>query len=118
MFHSIRASVLSRMQALEQIDAEDREDGTPRLERLRQIAPDTGKFLALLAASAPAGEWLEIGTDYYMQDKYDDAMKAFEKALEVNPYSAKAYVGLGSTFFKLGKYQETVDALNRAIQIE
>jgi predicted O-methyltransferase YrrM len=30
--------------------------------RLRQIPPETGKLLALLAASAPQGEYLEIGT--------------------------------------------------------
>ena len=63
MFHSIDEPILERMQYLERIDAKDREDGTPRLKRLRQITPDTGKFLALLAASAPAGgEYLEIGT--------------------------------------------------------
>ena len=62
MFHSVRQSVLARMQYLEQIDAKDREDGTPRLRRLRQIPPETGKFLALLAANAPDGTYLEIGT--------------------------------------------------------
>jgi len=62
MFHTIRPSILERMQYLEQIDARDRADGTPRLERLRQIPPETGKFLAILAASAPAGDYLEIGT--------------------------------------------------------
>jgi predicted O-methyltransferase YrrM len=50
------------MQYLEHIDARDRQDGTPRLQRLRQITPETGKFLALLAAGAPQGELLEIGT--------------------------------------------------------
>jgi caffeoyl-CoA O-methyltransferase len=62
MFHSIRQPILSRMKCLEQIDAKDREDGTPRLQRLRQIPPETGKFLALLAANAPEGAYLEIGT--------------------------------------------------------
>jgi len=62
MFHSIGEPILERMQYLERIDARDREDGTPRLKRLRQITPDTGKFLALLAAGAPEGEILEIGT--------------------------------------------------------
>lgn len=62
MFHSIRPSVLTRMRYLEQLDARDRVDGTPRLKRLRQIPPETGKFLALLAAAAPAGILLEIGT--------------------------------------------------------
>jgi caffeoyl-CoA O-methyltransferase len=62
MFHSIRPAILERMHLLEQIDARDRLDGTPRLQRLRQIPPETGRFLALLAASAPQGELLEIGT--------------------------------------------------------
>ena len=62
MFHSLGEPILERMQYLERIDAKDREDGTPRLQRLRQITPDTGKFLALLAAGAPQGEVIEIGT--------------------------------------------------------
>ena len=62
MFHAIRPNILERMHYLEQIDARDRSDGTPRLQRLRQIPPETGKFLALLVASAPEGVLLEIGT--------------------------------------------------------
>jgi predicted O-methyltransferase YrrM len=62
MFHSIQPSVLDRMKYLERLDAKDREDGTPRKQRLRQIPPETGKFLALLAANTPEGTVLEIGT--------------------------------------------------------
>jgi predicted O-methyltransferase YrrM len=50
------------MRQLERLDAADRLDGTPRSRRLRQIPPETGRFLALLAASAPPGRWVEIGT--------------------------------------------------------
>jgi caffeoyl-CoA O-methyltransferase len=32
------------------------------LDRLRQIPPETGQFLALLAASAPKRSWTEMGT--------------------------------------------------------
>jgi len=62
MFHQIPPEILDRMANLEAIDARDRQDGTPRLERLRQIPPETGKFLALLAASVPEGHMVEIGT--------------------------------------------------------
>ncbi|HTX92132.1 MAG TPA: O-methyltransferase [Anaerolineales bacterium] len=62
MFHPIPDRILEQMQRLEQIDARDRLDGTPRLQRLRQVPPETGRFLALLAASAPEGELVEIGT--------------------------------------------------------
>ncbi|MGA2890444.1 MAG: class I SAM-dependent methyltransferase [Terracidiphilus sp.] len=62
MFHEIPETMLTRMDELEQIDARDRTDGTPRLERLRQISPEVGRFIAILAAAAPAGRWVEIGT--------------------------------------------------------
>ena len=52
----------SRMRELEGRDALDRNDGTALVDRLRQIPPETGQFLALLAASTPPGDWIEIGT--------------------------------------------------------
>lgn len=61
MFNNIPQAVRDRMRQLEAIDARDRVDGTPRMERLRQIRPSTGRFLAILAAGAPDGEILEIG---------------------------------------------------------
>ena len=62
MLHNIPEPVKNRMKYLENIDAEDRVNGTPRMERLRQIPPETGKFLSILAAGAPKGEFIEIGT--------------------------------------------------------
>ncbi len=61
MFHNIPDTMLKRMQELEGIDAADRTDGTPKAKRLRQIPPETGKFLALLCANAPKGNVIEIG---------------------------------------------------------
>jgi caffeoyl-CoA O-methyltransferase len=62
MLHTIPLEILERMHHLERMDAQDRQDGTDLLGRLRQIPPETGRFLALLAASAPPGTYLEIGT--------------------------------------------------------
>jgi caffeoyl-CoA O-methyltransferase len=62
LFHAITPAILERMRFLEARDAEDRADGTARLERLRQVPPDTGRLLALLAAGAPPGALLEVGT--------------------------------------------------------
>jgi predicted O-methyltransferase YrrM len=50
------------MRRLEEIDARDRADGTPRMQRLRQVPPDTGRFIALMAAAAPDGLMVEVGT--------------------------------------------------------
>ncbi len=62
MFNDIPKEMMDRMQQLEQMDSQDRADGTGRMQRLRQIPPETGKFLALLAAGAPEGKFIEIGT--------------------------------------------------------
>jgi predicted O-methyltransferase YrrM len=62
MFHDIPEEMLVRMRELERIDSRDRADGTPRLQRLRQIPPEVGRFIAILAAAAPPGRLIEIGT--------------------------------------------------------
>ena len=62
MFHTIPQPIQERMAYLEQIDTLDRQDGTPRSLRLRQVPPETGKFLAMMAASVPTGNLVEIGT--------------------------------------------------------
>jgi caffeoyl-CoA O-methyltransferase len=50
------------MRYLEIMNKKDKLNGTPHLQRLRQIPPETGRFIALLAAGAPEGTYLEIGT--------------------------------------------------------
>lgn len=62
MFHDIPAEIITQMARLEAIDARDRVDGTPHLLRMRQIPAETGRFLALILANAPAGKVIEIGT--------------------------------------------------------
>lgn len=62
MFHNIPQVVLERMQVLEALDARHRKEGVPKLQALRQVVPETGRFLALLAAGAPEGQLIEVGT--------------------------------------------------------
>jgi predicted O-methyltransferase YrrM len=62
MFNAIPRQILDRMEFLEKLDARDRADSTPRFQRLRQIPPETGKFLAISAVCSPDGDWIEIGT--------------------------------------------------------
>lgn len=62
MFHNLPDALQKRMQEMEAQDRRDRVDGTPHLERLRQIPSETGRFVALILACAPRGQVLEIGT--------------------------------------------------------
>jgi len=62
MFERISNEMQARMDYLQEIDQRDRNDGTERIKRLRQIPPETGKFLAIMASNCPEGEFVEIGT--------------------------------------------------------
>jgi len=62
MFHDIPDAMLARMRELEALDAQQRRDGTPTPQRLCAVPPETGRFLALLAAASPPGAMLEVGT--------------------------------------------------------
>jgi predicted O-methyltransferase YrrM len=55
------ARVLGVLARLEAEDAAEREAGLPSLQRSRQVAPTTGRFLLALAASQAGVEALEIG---------------------------------------------------------
>jgi len=50
------------MRELEQMDSTERRKNTAHFERLRQIPSGTGRFLAMIAATAPEGRFIEIGT--------------------------------------------------------
>jgi len=50
------------MRRLEERDAADRTDGTPRSERLRAVRPEVGEFLMTLALAVGARDIVEIGT--------------------------------------------------------
>ena len=62
MFHDIPQAMQKRMQYLEERDYKDRSDGTTHLKRLRQIPPETGRFLSLIASQVPDGKLIELGT--------------------------------------------------------
>ncbi len=62
MFHDIPGPVLDPMRELEEMNSHDRTDGSVQRIRLRQVPPETGRLLAMLAAVAPPGDFVEIGT--------------------------------------------------------
>jgi caffeoyl-CoA O-methyltransferase len=64
MFHDIPAAILERMNYLENRDSEEMSGqiNIKHFDKLRQIPPETGRFISLLAASSLNSQWIEIGT--------------------------------------------------------
>lgn len=62
MFHDVPEAMRARMVELKERGLRDRADGTPRMQRLREVPEEVGRFLAILAVGTPEGRWVEIGT--------------------------------------------------------
>ncbi len=117
MFHNIPELVIRRMRYLEGLDSKDRANGTPRMERLRQIPPETGRFLAILAASAPEGQILEIGTSAGYSTLWI-ALACMKRNIKIKTYEIlEKKIQIAKETFresKMEKYVELIegDALN------
>jgi predicted O-methyltransferase YrrM len=109
MFHSIPEPIKQRMRYLEKIDAQDRIDGTPRMQRMRQVPPETGKFVAMLAASAPDGNSLEIGTSAGYSTLWL-ALACRQLGRKITTYEIlEEKARLAAETFKLTRVEETVE---------
>jgi len=112
MFQNIPEAIKERMRYLESINEKDRLDGTPSRLRLCQITPETGKFIALLAASAPDGKILEIGTSGgYSTLWLSLACKERERKI-ITFEVLEDKVRLAKKTFELAGIEEMVDLIN------
>ena len=112
MLLNIPEPVIKRMKYLEKLDAEDRVNETPRMERLRQIPPETGKFLSILAAGAPKGEFIEIGTSAGYSTMWI-ALACIERGIKIKTFEIlEEKIKLAKETFresKMAKYVELVE---------
>ena len=57
------------------------------------------------------------GNDLLSHGKYNEAINAYEKAVEINPHYYPAWVEMGNALDEIGKHDEAVQAYNEAIEI-
>lgn len=62
MFNNIPKQIQDRMDFLKNLEITTKAENGPRPFRLHQITPEVGRFIAILAASAPRGRFIEFGT--------------------------------------------------------
>nr|WP_295927652.1 class I SAM-dependent methyltransferase [uncultured Dyadobacter sp.] len=112
MFSEISKELADRMHLLEKIDEQDRTDGTARAQRLRQITPETGKFLSLLLVNAPAGDIIEIGTSAGYSTLWL-AFAAKETGRKVKTYEVSAEkIALARETFRIAKLEEHIELVH------
>lgn len=61
--------------------------------------------------------YIQLGNCYLGQDRYEEAVKAFEKAIALDPESDEAYVGLGRDFLNKQSHKAAKNACLKALEI-
>lgn len=106
--------------ALEDAEDGDHDDAADRLERAVEIAPDY------------YDAWIDLGGQYNALERFDDAKRAYEQAVAVNPTGALAHVNLGALYYQegqrhavaenaieaLGTFAEAQASLETAIELD
>jgi tetratricopeptide (TPR) repeat protein len=64
-----------------------------------------------------AAEWFERGYGLSTSGNHTEAVKAYSKAIALNPQLAAAYYNRGAVYRKLGNYQQAIKDYNKAIEL-
>ena len=62
-------------------------------------------------------ELLSVGNDYADKGEYKKSIKAYKKAIRINPEYADAYYNMGLSYHLLGHHTEAIEAFKQAIRI-
>ena len=87
---------------------------TKTFETKQKVAKAYNRNINNLSAT----EWFERGYKLGKSGNNSDAVKAFSKAIELNPRYAKAYYNRGVVYGKLGNDQQAIKDYNKAIELD
>jgi tetratricopeptide (TPR) repeat protein len=62
-------------------------------------------------------EWFNKGVELSKLGRYKKALRAFEKAIEINPQYAEVWFYKGFALGELGRHEEALEAFDKAIEI-
>lgn len=69
------------------------------------------------AAGFTADQWNDKGVDLYHNESYEEALDAYEKAIELDPEHELAWYNKGLVLFSLEQYNDAVIAYKHALNI-
>jgi tetratricopeptide (TPR) repeat protein len=69
------------------------------------------------APVSPDREAFEQGNTRFGEGRYEEAIAAYDRALDLQPDNATVWHNRGSALFQLQRYQETVESCDRAVQL-
>lgn len=61
--------------------------------------------------------WNELGNLYFLSGSYDHAIRAYNRAIELNPETGEPYSNLALTYTQMGKFPEASDLYQRSVDL-
>ena len=58
-----------------------------------------------------------LGSVYVKQERYNEAIEAYQKVIEIDPKQVAAYNNLGNVYAKQERYKDAIETYEKAIQI-
>jgi tetratricopeptide (TPR) repeat protein len=80
------------------------------VEKITDIASRSG--------TQKASHYFNFGNNYTELKKYDQAIKNYQKAIDLDPKYTSAYSNMGFVLNNQRKYKEAVELLNKAIELD
>ena len=74
-------------------------------------------LVGIAGAAQSSNVWFHKGSELMSSEKYDEAIKAYDKAIGINPQNPDAWYNKGLALAKLGELDEAVKAYDKAIEI-
>jgi tetratricopeptide (TPR) repeat protein len=106
----------SKSEELTNIDI--REQMTTAIKSEINDYAQTTEFASLLGIGLKADDYLIRGSNYFGNHRFEEAILAFKKAIELKPDYTKAWFNIGVAHGELGKQEEAVRDFEKVIELK
>lgn len=103
------------------IQSAQKPHGHPRAQNTRETSlKEQLAAVEEMAKKSPKdpGAWTQLGNAYFGMERYQDAINAYEKALEIVPNDVSVITDTGVSLRRMGKGEQAAEYFRKALEIE
>eukprot|EP00922_Rhytidocystis_sp_ex-Travisia-forbesii_P039410 GHVS01058597.1.p1 GENE.GHVS01058597.1~~GHVS01058597.1.p1 ORF type:complete len:572 (-),score=92.44 GHVS01058597.1:60-1775(-) len=97
------------------VGSEDPSDDSPYVYQPTPKKDEKAKQPEMSEAEKEAEGWKLKGNDLYKQRKFEEALQAYDKAIETNPSDIAYHSNKGAVYIEMGEYEKCIAECQKAI---